>query len=258
MSKSKGKSKSATGMIGRKGRRPSPFGKISKAARLPRKPKDQRKRVSVKLVKADTAEGKPIFSLVARTIERHHDELTQARIAIAWNLAWKPDTDGVRTIGKVRKASDLDRELNGGEWDFVILLCKEWWETCGKDAAERERMRAALIDHELCHVTARLQPNGEPMIDERGRRIYRMRKHPIEEFPEVIHRHGLYKQMLVDAFNAAARKHGRQLFIGEKPKPADKPKSDAEKGKEAIAGLKGALAEPLEKAATPPAPPAGH
>lgn len=250
--KSKGK---AGGAPRGKGKRPRPFGRIGKASRLPRKPKDQRKRVSVKLIKADTAEGKPIFSLIARSIERHHDELTQARVAVAWNLAWKPDADGVRVIGAIRKASDLDRELNGGEWDFVILLCKEYWETAGKDAAEREKIRAFVIDEQLCKITARLQPNGEPMIDERGRRLYRTRKYPVQAFPETIYRHGLYSRALVDAFNAA-RKSGRQMSIGEKAPDPKAPPSDADKGKAALSGLKGVEAD---KPATSPAPPvAGH
>jgi hypothetical protein len=50
-----------------------------------------------------------------------------------------------------------------------------------------------VIDHELCHAQVSMDSNGEPKTDENGRTVYRTRKHDIEEFKEVVARHGLYK-----------------------------------------------------------------
>jgi hypothetical protein len=257
--KSKGKAggakaKSASG--GAAAKRPSAFmkGKGPKT----RKPKDQRQRVNVQLIKADTAEGKPIFSLIARIIEKHHPDLVQARVAAAWNLSWKPDADGVKTIGKLRKASDLDRELSGGEWDFVILLSKDWWErplTSELTEKERELDRAALIDHELEHITEALMQNGEPKIDERGRKRYRLRKHDITEFAAILYRHGpRLKSGLVDAFNSYLKRRGQLPLTPPKPKP----ETDADRGKAALSTLKGNLAEPLVDVKEAPPTSTGH
>lgn len=164
--------------------------------KVARKPKNHEKRVNYVLVKPDTVEGKPIYDLMNRTIEEHHEELTNAKIAIAWNLAWKPDADGHVILGKCKKASDLDREFS--PYDFVILLRKEFWQ----HSQTTDAQRAALIDHELCHASVRLDADHEPKRDERGRVIYRMRKHDIEEFSEILMRHGCYKRDLENAFLA--------------------------------------------------------
>jgi len=257
--KAKGAGKSGAKSKGKGGggaKRPSAFLK-GKGPRA-RKPKDQRQRVNVQLVKADSAEGRPIFALIAKIIERHHADLTQARVAVAWNLSWKPDADGVKTIGKLRKASDLDRELSGGEWDFVILLSKEWWErplTSELTEKERDADRAALIDHELEHITEALSANGEPKIDERGRKRYRLRKHDITEFAAILYRHGpRLKRGLVDAFNAALRRKGQIPLTPPKPRP----ETDADRGKAALGTLKGNLAEPLVDVKEAPPTSTGH
>lgn len=195
-----------------------------------RKPKVHEKRINVQLVKPDSVEGKPIYELVARTIEQHHEELTNARIAVAWNKSWKPDADGRLTIGKLRKCSDLDREL--APFDFVIILRQEFWQ----DAKTTDEHRAALIDHELCHGTVRLRPDSEPMVDEKGRRLYRMRKHDIEEFAEILYRHGpYYKRNLEDAFMAWS---SRQMQIkSSKDEKLDREETDAEKGRKKLAAV---------------------
>jgi len=198
----------------------------------PRKPRVHEKRINVQLIKPDTAEGTPIYALVSRTIEKHHEHLTNARIAVAWNKSWKPDADGRVTIGKLRKASDLDREL--APYDFVLILRKEFWD----NPHTTDEHRAALIDHELCHGQVRSRPDGEPMVDEKGRRQYRLRKHDVEEFSEILYRHGPhYKRALEDAFIAWQT---RQMEIAS-TKDQRIDESDAAKGKAAL-GKVGATA----------------
>src|SRR6185369_7142915 len=107
----------------------------------------KRKKVSYQLIKRDSDAGRPIYAMLKDLIEQHHEELTNARLAVAWNLSWKPDADGRVTLGKCKKASDLDREL--AAFDFVILLQAEFWQ----DAEVTEDQRRALLDHELCHAT---------------------------------------------------------------------------------------------------------
>src|SRR5687768_3287217 len=84
------------------------------------------KRVTYQLIATNTKDGAPIYDMLNRNIEKHHDELINARIALAWSTSWKPDQDGHKKLGQCKKASDLDREL--APYDFVILLNKGWWE----------------------------------------------------------------------------------------------------------------------------------
>jgi hypothetical protein len=131
-----------------------------------------------------------MYDLLDRLVAEHHEELERgcARIVLAWCTSWKPDVDGRVTIGKCKKASDLDREL--APFDFVILLSKHFW------LGASETQRAALIDHELMHAAVKYDDAGEPVIDARGRTVFRTRKHDLEEFADVVARHGCYKRDL--------------------------------------------------------------
>jgi hypothetical protein len=164
-----------------------------------RKPKGPKK-VSYRLIDHNSAEGKPVYAMLGEIVEAHHEDIRHARIALAWNLTWKPDVDGRVILGKCKKASDLDREL--AEFDFVVILQQRFWE----DASVDDKRRRALLDHELCHASIKLDPiTGEPVEDERGRKVYRIRKHDIEEFASIVERHGMWKREL-EAFAASLRR----------------------------------------------------
>ena len=152
--------------------------------------KPKPKKVAYELIDRAGEVGRPMYALLDELVDAHHDELAAAHIALAWNTAWKPDVDGRVTLGKCRKASDLDREL--AEFDFVIILRRDFWQHAQVTALQRR----ALLDHELTHATVRLDKDGEPVIDERGRQVYRLRKHDIEEFGCIVARYGLYKRDL--------------------------------------------------------------
>src|SRR5262245_43796017 len=88
-----------------------------------RRPKP--KPVRYELIPRDSVIGFPIYQMLDDLITEYHAELAQARIALAWCTSWKPDADGRVTLGKCKKASDLDREL--AAFDFVILLRRSFW-----------------------------------------------------------------------------------------------------------------------------------
>lgn len=178
-------------------------------ARRIRKQKQHAKRVNYKLIGPATDAGRAMYPMVNRLIEQHHSELTNARIALAWSLAWKPDVDGIVKLGKCKKASDLDREL--AAYDFVIVLRQEFYQ----DATVTDDQRKALLDHEITHATVRLDKDGEPMRDERGRVVYRTRKHDVEEFSEIVARHGIWKRDLERM--ASAMRRPKQLNLLDTP-----------------------------------------
>jgi len=163
----------------------------------PRKPKP----VHYYLIPAEH----PAYPLLRELVAAHHAHLAEAKIALAWRLGAKPDKDGRVVLGLCKKASDLDRELK--DLDFVIVLNAEHWDKFS------DAQRAALLDHELCHAQVELdEASGEPRTDARGRTVYRVRGHDLEEFREVVERHGLYKADLAAFARACAKQKKSPLF----------------------------------------------
>ena len=166
----------------------------------PKKPK----KVNVELIEPGDRSRHPLYKLLDSLVKQHHEHLLQAHIGLCWNAAWRADKDGLLVLGKCRKASDFNREFS--EYDFVILLNEEAWQ----DLTEAQRL--ALLDHECCHCEADLDDAGKQKEDERGRLCWRIRKHSIEEFKEIVTRHGMYKADLADFVKAARESQATSLF----------------------------------------------
>jgi|SRR5712664_476775 len=149
--------------------------------------KPKPKKVNFELIVNE--EGEP-YRLLREVRSQFHEELEEARIALAWRKSLKADVDGRLVLGKCVKASDLQREL--ADWDFVILLNQEVWVN-SEFTADKKR---ALLDHELCHAAPVVNEEDEQKLDERGRLVWRVRKHDIEEFQGIVERHGCYKRDL--------------------------------------------------------------
>lgn len=157
------------------------------------------KKVSYELIARDSIIGHPMYALLDELVDLHHKHLRRARIALAWCTSWKPDVDGRVTLGMCRKASDLDREMVA--FDFIILLSRGFW----RDERVTAKQCRALLDHELCHAELKFGRNGEPMEDERGRLVFRLRKHDLEEFSAIAERYGTWKKD-IETFAAALRR----------------------------------------------------
>jgi hypothetical protein len=140
-------------------------------------------------------------------VEAHHEELRDAKIALAWCTSWKRDTDGNLTLGKCRRAAALDRQLH--DYDFVILLNSEFWNGESTTALQRD----ALLDHELCHATVKIDPEtDDPVVDETGRTVYRMRRHDLEEFACIAERYGIWKRD-IELFHRSLRRADKQRLL---------------------------------------------
>ena len=176
------------------------------------------KQISYALIREDGPVGEPMYAMLRELVAEHHEEILEARIALAWCTSWKRDVDGRITLGKCRRASDLDREL--AAFDFVILLSKDFWQS----ERVEPHQRRALLDHELCHAAVKYDKQGEPVEDERGRPVFRTRRHDVEEFAEIVGRYGCNRRAH-ELFAAALRpgppgSQGR-LALDEKPQPDD-------------------------------------
>ncbi len=163
------------------------------------------KKVHYELIERGSIVGHGMYQLLDDLVASHHPELRDARVALAWCTSWKPDPDGRLVLGKCKRASDLDREF--APFDFVILLLHGFW-THEKVTATQ---RAALLDHELCHAAVKHDEHGGEMRDERGRIVYRTRKHDIEEFTEIVDRYGTYTRDL-EVFARALKRDAAAPF----------------------------------------------
>jgi hypothetical protein len=189
----------------------------------------KRKAVNVKLIERKHA-GKIVepYRILEALVAEFHEHLKDAKIALAWRFGWRADADGRLRLGSCKKGSDLDRAL--ANYDFVIQLNHEAWNQSGFDSEKR----TALIDHELCHAQVACDTNGEPKLDDQGRTCYRIRKHDVEEFSEVVARHGCYK---ADLEHFAAQM-GKTPLFGD-PDSAPKRKALAKEEGKAVAGKVG-------------------
>jgi hypothetical protein len=149
-------------------------------------------KVAYRYIEPDSDLGRPMYALLGDLVDTHHTDLRGARIALAWNLSWRADVDGRLTLGKCHKVSDLHRELAASGYDFVILLLERFW----TDVLVNDRQRSALLDHELCHADVKRDKQGDPITDERGRTVYRLRRHDLEEFAAIADRYGCWKKDL--------------------------------------------------------------
>jgi hypothetical protein len=159
------------------------------------------------ILRSDNAE---IYDLLNELVGKHHDHLTNARIALAWHRSLKADVDGKLMLGRAKKVSALERELM--PFDFVIILNSTFW----NDSRTLEVQRRALLDHELCHCEVALDgKTGEPKRDAKDRVVYRMRRHDLEEFRDIVHRHGIWKgDILAFAKALQGKKPQQGLFAG--------------------------------------------
>ncbi len=101
--------------------------------------------------------------------------------------------DCKRTVARIEKISGLKAFLwtkrDGSQDQFFLIqiVAPLWYEL-------KEPQQIAVLDHELCHIEA---------DEETG--FLTLRKHTIEEFPEIVERHGAWHDGLV-IFNHALQK----------------------------------------------------
>ncbi|MCW8129609.1 MAG: hypothetical protein KIS92_04415 [Planctomycetota bacterium] len=167
-----------------------------------------RKKLSVILL--ERREQPELYALLDETYKEQHQERmkdTKPKIALARKLGWKADKDGRQILGQCRRVTELDRQLHG--FDFVILVHEivlDNKETFGV------KLLRALIDHELCHCSVSVDEDGQVKKDETGKPVYRIRKHDLEEFREIVKRHGLYKNDLAHFARVIVENQKRPLF----------------------------------------------
>lgn len=117
-----------------------------------------------------------VAQVASKLIANTHKHLASLPIEYVWRDKASKSGDKV-TLGKARKVSGLNAFLSEhGEDFYVIEIAADTW----KDLTSTQQL--ALVDHELCHLAGRNLDTDK----------LELRKHDVEEFAEVIARHGVW------------------------------------------------------------------
>ena len=89
-------------------------------------------------------------------------------------------------LATIKKASPFERFLSG--WDLIVKVNADLW----PDLTAAQRI--ALLDHEFCHTLE--------VEDRKGRKRLLTRGHDLEEFTDVVRRHGAWMPDIARMKNA--------------------------------------------------------
>jgi len=117
-----------------------------------------------------------VLTIAREVIDEYHHPLKEANIGFIFQE--KATTSKGKTVyATAKKPPGWLSGFPDWEYDFVIVIAEDIWSHL---ADERKR---ALIDHELCHCRFE---DGKASI----------RAHDVEEFSQIVERHGLWNQDL--------------------------------------------------------------
>lgn len=135
-------------------------------------------------------------------IPEYHSSLDDQGMAIVYLFKKKaPKKGDTVNLGTASKRSTKDQvvaNIIGGFCHFVITIGWDQWLLLDEDG------RRALVDHELCHC--------EVDFDKKGNPVPKIRHHDIEEFDEIIERHGLWRRSIENTAKAMERARQMGLF----------------------------------------------
>lgn len=152
-----------------------------------------------------------IRAIAEMLIDDHHPHLRDAKELVEYYVR---DDSGVDWSGKCKKCTSFERFLTKMMFHiFIIEPAFERWPI--------EKL-TALVDHELCHIQ---RDTGMEVIDPATGKVVRkewankddpekwhIREHDVEEFSDVIHRHGLWERG-IEKFAEAVRDADYQMSI---------------------------------------------
>lgn len=118
-----------------------------------------------------------LLTLAEEVMDTHHKLLKRARIGFAF-LSEAPTRKGRKVLAQVSLVPDaVEFHL---QLDYLLWVARDEWD------AMNGMERRAVLDHEFCHCD--LKENGD----------WGLRDHDVQEFIEIIHRHGLWNNGLVE------------------------------------------------------------
>ena len=133
-----------------------------------------------------------VEKIAEELIPQFHPHLKDVRIEYVF-IDKVPLKGGSEIWGSMRKISSLpayfaaseDDKLDGyAEPFFAMIISSPIWENLP------EAKRRALVDHELCHAKVEEDKDGNPKL--------KIAPHDLEEFTEIVKRHGLWRDSIKD------------------------------------------------------------
>lgn len=159
--------------------------------------------------------GDDVTEIAERLIADYHRHLLGVRIEYLFRTEAEKQ-GGAVVLGSARKIGGLNAFLaratddeefvlssakgEPGEPFFAISLWKTGWEKLD------ERQKIALLDHELCHCFVSEGVDGKANTVELS-----INPHDVEEFRDVVHRHGLWRPDVESFVRIAALDHKEAL-----------------------------------------------
>lgn len=142
--------------------------------------------------------------------EHHHHLVDNGDVRIEYLFCDPPPKSKGETVwGRARKVTGIgawlaaeeppdDNDHHDPEPFFIIEIAEAVWNVL--DHAGRK----ALLDHELCHLEVTIDDDGDAKLS--------LAAHDVEEFEQVIRRHGLWRDN-VRRFVKVGADTGRQLSL---------------------------------------------
>lgn len=154
---------------------------------------------------ATYAEAPSVQFVADGLIPEFHPHLADPRVKIVYLFVDPvPMSGGKEVWGRCVKVSGRNAYLadpENGDTFFVLEIAEAVWNVLTPD------QRRALVDHELSHAAAD--------EDEKGELKLTIKPHDVEEFADVIRRHGLWHDEAKRLVNAALEHDGRPRLFGE-------------------------------------------
>ncbi|MFP7694200.1 putative metallopeptidase [Bacillus subtilis] len=156
-------------------------------------------------------ESKELRQLAESIIDENHPHLKDAKQQIGFYLR----EGNSKWAGKAKKCTAFERHMT--DYMLFVFINKAAWETMP------EEQRAALVDHELCHFTREEWEEPDPKDPSKWVTVYGaatdpdswgIREHDVEEFSEIIERHGLWDTG-IETFAEAVRAADHQMTISD-------------------------------------------
>jgi hypothetical protein len=157
-------------------------------------------------------------------VREHHEHLLNTRIEYVFGDS-VGNSGGKEVWGRARKKSGLDAMFaerhiprNYDQYDmvlgfFIIEIAEPIWLQLSM------QHRRALVDHELCHCEVDFETGK-----------LKIRPHYVEDFPQILRRHGLWKADLQVFGAAAAEAHQQLSFTIERATPDEPAEDEPEPG----------------------------
>lgn len=135
-----------------------------------------------------------VRAIADKIIKDHRPDLANLNI----QYIFRPEASISNTkviAGRCIRVDDRNWLLH--QFDVLIELAQDIW------GQANDEFKVALVDHELGHIGIVRDKDGEVAFDEGSGRVkIRMNHHDIEEFEDVLQRHGAYHKDLREFLRA--------------------------------------------------------